>query len=137
MWELIETGIETLAPEERLKLPEGPGWIDGITFPGFYNSKRGNRCWSIAEHMTDDLGLWSRFKGRVNWQHDDAHDLEERYDNMLEAYPLGLFEPGSRPLSFRAISILLDAYGRPLRGKDIVRTKIRHLTSPEFERAAA
>lgn len=118
LWDLIEESIEALDPEERSRLPDGPGWVDGIRFPGFYNSERGNRCWAIAEHLTEHLGQWPRFAGRVSWQHDDAHDLDERYDRMLEAYPMaGLFS--GRRMKFETLNRLLEIYNQPVRGKDV------------------
>lgn len=118
MWEHIEKSIEVLSPEDKEKIPVQHWGADITRFPGFYSSKRGARCLSIAEHMTDDLGLWSRFAGRVRSQSDDEHDMEDRYDNMLKIYPVTGLVYFGKPMRLHSILSMIDAYLKEIPSKE-------------------
>jgi uncharacterized protein len=112
MWKHIEESIAALSVEDRTQVQRLDQLEDGSCFPGFYNSVRGNRCWAIAEHMINDLGLWPHFETHDLRREHDLHDLEECYDNMLAVYPITGGVMFGRPMPLKSINWLLTEFNK-------------------------
>ncbi|CAN7367862.1 YfbU family protein [Variovorax sp. LjRoot178] len=85
MWDFIESAYEALNAKQKADVKTGVGdWFSGAHFSGFDGNNESNHM-SIARFLVEDMGRFSRFKGRdLNSHSPTAH----RYRGMI-----AMFEP--------------------------------------------
>jgi uncharacterized protein YfbU (UPF0304 family) len=77
LWQLLELGYADLTEAERAELDFSAG---DVVFPGFDGNNE-SELLSIARVLTEDLGKWAHFKGRIKNSHMPTAGL---YGRMLE-----------------------------------------------------
>jgi uncharacterized protein YfbU (UPF0304 family) len=77
LWQILEFGYKNLTPAERAQLDFS---ADAVIFPGFDGNNE-SELLSIAHVLTEDLGKWEHFKGRIKNSH---MPTTETYERMLE-----------------------------------------------------
>ncbi|WP_045122204.1 YfbU family protein [Pseudomonas sp. GM30] len=103
LWQLLELRYADLTEAERAELDLSAG---DVIFPGFDGNNE-SELLSIAHVLTEDLGKWAHFKGRIKNSHMPTTDL---YGRMLEE-----LEKQREPYSFE---LTLDQF------KAVVRSRI-------------
>ncbi|EKT4469805.1 YfbU family protein [Pseudomonas putida] len=106
MWELLELSIADLSDDERAQLDLTAG---DASLPGFDGNNEFELL-SIARVLTDDLGKWAHFKGRIHNSHMPTDGL---YQRMLEEKDkqIDLYNPGL--LNLDQIQAILRARVHP------------------------
>ncbi|MNJ26233.1 hypothetical protein D3C77_207030 [compost metagenome] len=77
LWQMVELAYQDLSEEERAQQAFS---ASDVKFPGFDGNNE-SELLSIALVLTEDLGKWAHFKGRVMNSHMPTTDL---YKRMLE-----------------------------------------------------
>jgi uncharacterized protein YfbU (UPF0304 family) len=76
LWQILEFGYKNLTDVERAQLDFS---ADAVIFPGFDGNNE-SELLSIAHVLTEDLGKWEHFKGRIKNSH---MPTTETYKRML------------------------------------------------------
>ncbi|WP_316200942.1 MULTISPECIES: YfbU family protein [unclassified Bradyrhizobium] len=109
MWSFIESGYGGLAPIERERVEaEAAPFGKNVKFPGFDGNNE--EYYHLAKFLVEDLGRFSKFKGRSLNSHSIAMP---GYRRMYELFEHIRPDLGDRPLMAEEIISLLKARMHP------------------------
>lgn len=80
LWQILELGYNNLTDDERAQLDFSPS---DVKFPGFDGNNE-SELLSIAHVLTEDLGKWAHFKGKIKNSHMPTTGMYERMLQELE-----------------------------------------------------
>lgn len=123
LWQLLELAYEDLTEAERAQLDFSAG---DVVFPGFDGNNE-IELLSIARVLTEDLGKWAHFKGRIKNSHMPTTSL---YERMLEELSKQR-EPYSYELTLDQLQAVLRSRTHPAVGElvfdDSLKVAFQHL----------